>query len=250
MLFLFWYANKLENKSNNQYEQYDQMNALGDDVTESSIRVLAIGFLILTLAMILMPVFGLSDFSMPLIAVAFFIISFACGIANGNGLSKIGKVFNKGALQLAPSSLLILLAMGIKYIIESSGVMDTILFSVSEHLKGAAPISAGFFMYMFVFLLQFFIPSATAKAFLVMPILTPLGDIIGVTRQSVVLAFNFGDGFSHLLYPTNPALLIALSLAAVNFTKWIKWTILIQAVLFVITLIFLFAAIHFKYGPV
>jgi uncharacterized ion transporter superfamily protein YfcC len=83
-----------------------------------------------------------------------------------------------------------------------------------------------------------------------MPILTPIGDILGVTRQSVVLAFNFGDGFSHLLYPTNPALLIALSLTTVSFSKWLKWTIGIQIILFIITLLFLILAIVFKYGPI
>ncbi|WP_088041107.1 YfcC family protein [Bacillus sp. EAC] len=250
--FLVWYAKKLEKRKNASESIKQKSNGEVEkfNVTKNSLIAILSGFIILCLIMIVMPIIGLADYSMPIIAVSFLLISIISGKLNNVSFKRLLSIFGKGAINLSPSAILILLAMGVKYIVETSNVMDSILYSTANALNGQSPYLAGFYMYLIVFALQFFIPSATAKAFLVMPILTPLGDLVGITRQSVVLAFNFGDGFSHVLYPSNPMLLIALSLAAVNYWKWIKWTILLQAVLFVITVVFLFLAIHFNYGPI
>jgi uncharacterized ion transporter superfamily protein YfcC len=97
--------------------------------------------------------------------------------------------------------------------------------------------------------LNFFIGSASAKAFLVMPILAPLSDLVGLTRQVAVTAYCFGDGFSNLLYPTNAVLIIGLSLADIPYPKWIRWTIKIQAIIFLISVLFLMFAIKIRFGP-
>ncbi|MEI8096026.1 MAG: hypothetical protein WCG80_17590 [Spirochaetales bacterium] len=211
---------------------------------------LAIGFGLLLVLMMVFPVIGLSDLSLPVIALGFLVLAFVTALRRGLKVGFVGKVFVGGMGGVAPGLVLILLAMGIKHIIATSHVMDTLLFRTAGLLEGQGPLPAAGAMYLVVFFLQFFIPSATAKAFLVMPLLTPLGDLVGVTRQTVVLAFNFGDGFSHLLYPTNPLLLIALSLANVGLGKWLKWTIGLQAILFVLTFVFLMLAAAFRYGPV
>jgi len=213
-------------------------------------RALVVGFSVLLVLMMVFPLVGLADLSLPVIALGFVVLAAITGLRRGLKLGFVGRVFAHGMGGVAPGLLLILLAMGIKHVIGSSHVMDTLLDRTASLLTGQGPLPAAGAMYLLVFVLQFFIPSATAKAFLVIPLLTPLGDLVGVTRQTVVLAFNFGDGFSHLLYPTNPLLLIALSLADVGLVKWLKWTIGLQIVLFLLTFVFLMLAAAFRYGPV
>ena len=75
-----------------------------------------------------------------------------------------------------------------------------------------------------VLVMNFFIPSGSAKAFMLIPLIVPMAQIFGISAQLCVVAFAFGDGFSNVFYPTNPALLIALGLADVNYSDWFRWS--------------------------
>ncbi len=249
LIFLIRYAKQLERSSppNLMVETGNPPGMPSD--SPAGFWVMGVGFVLLLSVMMLFPFIGLGDYSMPLIALGFFLISLLVGVVNRIPLTKLLNIFFQGVKGIAPSMILIILAMSVKQIIVSGQIMDTLLYRASEQIHNLSPVLTGFAMYLFVFILQFFIPSATAKAFLVIPILTQLGDLISLTRQNVVLAFNFGDGFSHLLYPTNPALLIALSLSTVRFTTWLRWTLVIQAIVFALTMFFLALAIWFGYGP-
>jgi uncharacterized ion transporter superfamily protein YfcC len=110
-------------------------------------------------------------------------------------------------------------------------------------------MAAAFLIYAVTLVMNFFIASASAKAFLMMPILTPLADLVGVTRQTTVLAFDFGDGFSSMMFPTNALLLIALSFSVVGYTKWIAWTWKLQLVILFLTAAFLAFAVKIGFGP-
>ena len=127
--------------------------------------------------------------------------------------------------------------------------MDTILYSASSLISSSNIYAAGIFIFFLVLALNFFIGSATAKAFLVMPIITPLADLVGITRQTSVLAFCFGDGFSNVIFPTNPVLLIALGLTMVSYGKWFRFTYKLQLMLFAVSVIFIMLATGFAYGP-
>jgi uncharacterized ion transporter superfamily protein YfcC len=104
-------------------------------------------------------------------------------------------------------------------------------------------------IYLTTLAMNFFIGSASAKAFLMMPILTPLADLVGITRQTAVLAFDFGDGFSNMVFPTNALLLIALSFSTVGYLKWMRWTWKLQIAILVICAVFLAAAVRIGFGP-
>ncbi|MDR2718229.1 MAG: YfcC family protein, partial [Treponema sp.] len=78
---------------------------------------------------------------------------------------------------------------------------------------------------------------------------TPLADLVGITRQTAVLAFDFGDGFSNMIYPTNALLLIALSFTVAGYTKWMRWTWKLQIVILIITSAFLAFAVKIGFGP-
>jgi hypothetical protein len=98
-------------------------------------------------------------------------------------------------------------------------------------------------------IIEFFVSSGSAKAFLLMPIMIPLADLVGVTRQTAVLAYVFGDGFSNLAYPTNPVLLICLGLTAVTYAKWIRWVMGLWLWVILASLGFLALAVAINYGP-
>jgi uncharacterized ion transporter superfamily protein YfcC len=104
-------------------------------------------------------------------------------------------------------------------------------------------------VYVLALGIEFFIASGSAKAFLMMPILLPLADLVGTTRQTAVLAYIFGDGFSNMAYPTNPVLLIALGLTVVSYPKWLRWTAKLWLWVGLITLAFLAIAVAIHFGP-
>lgn len=191
---------------------------------------------------------GLSDYTMPLIAVLFVAGGLGAGVLAGQGWS-VFKSFGQGVLAILPGALLILMAMSVKFIISMGGIMDTILFYAADAISQTSAAGASLLTYGVVLILNFFIGSATAKAFLVMPLIAPLADLVGITRQVAVLAFAFGDGFSNVLYPTNPILLIALGLTVVSYPKWFRWVIGLQLVILVLTALLVLGAVAIDLGP-
>ncbi len=191
----------------------------------------------------------LSEISLPLVGLLFFIGGIGSGLFSGMGMKKTFSNFLQGSLALAPAIVLILMASSIRFIITQAGILDTILHSLAGLLQGSHAFIAVIIVYLLVLFMELFIGSGSAKAFLIMPLIVPLSDIIGVNRQVMVLAFQFGDGFSNLLYPTNPVLLIGLGLTVVSYTKWFKWVVKLQGAIFLLTLIMLEIAIVTGYGP-
>jgi uncharacterized ion transporter superfamily protein YfcC len=141
------------------------------------------------------------------------------------------------------------MAASVKYIVAQGGIMDTLLHAASTTFVGAGPFVAALLVYLLALGIEFFIGSASAKAFLIMPILLPLADLVGVTRQVAVTAYCFGDGFSNLAYPTNPVLLIVLGLTAISYGQWIRWTWKLWAAVVALSLAFLWLASTIGYGP-
>ncbi len=192
---------------------------------------------------------GISDIALPLVGLVFFIGGVGAGLFSGIGAKKTFSIFLKGALDIAPAILLILMASSIKYIITNGSVMDTILHYMAQVVENSNPYVAVAVLFGVVTIMNFFIGSGSAKAFLIMPLVVPLADIIGVNRQIMVLAFQFGDGFSNVFYPTNPVLLISLGLASLSYTKWFKWVWKIELVVLAVSILFLEIAVLIGYGP-
>ncbi len=183
----------------------------------------------------------LSDISFPLIALLFLSGSMVSALmARVMPVKDMGKALGAGLLGVAPAILLILMAMSIKQIVVRGGVMDTILFAAVSRLSGMSAALAIVWIWLLILLLNFFIGSGSAKAFLVLPILLPLVDVIGLSRQLAVQAFIFGDGFSNLLYPTNAALMIGLGFSPVGYTKWLRWELPLQIGLALLSLAWLY----------
>jgi uncharacterized ion transporter superfamily protein YfcC len=192
---------------------------------------------------------AVSDYSLPLVGILFLVGGLGAGLLSGTRAGAVWRAAGQGILGIAPGIPLILMAASIKYIVAAGGIMDTVLHSASLRFAGATPFTAVTLMYGLALLIEFFVASGSAKAFLLIPILMPLADLVGVTRQAGVTAYCFGDGFSNLAYPTNPVLLICLGLTAVSYPVWLKWTAKLWAGILVVTLLFLGLAVAIHYGP-
>lgn len=166
---------------------------------------------------------ALQDYTMIIVAVMFLIAGVVSCLAAGMNPSALLRAAGTGVVSILPAVLMILMASSIKYTLEEGRVLDTILHSAVQ-LAGTMPKwSVVLFIYLIVLVMNFFISSGSAKAFMLIPLIIPLAQIFDISLQLCVLAFAFGDGFSNVFYPTNAALLISLGLADVNYGDWFKW---------------------------
>ncbi|MBU0970476.1 MAG: hypothetical protein KKC20_07505 [Proteobacteria bacterium] len=190
-----------------------------------------------------------SDAAFPTVALLFLLGGAGAGRIVGYQWTALFKVLGQGASNMLPGIVLILMAMSVPHIMTRGHVMDTILFYASQAIEGTNPYQAGFYIYLLTLALNFFISSASAKAFLVMPIIAPLADLVGLTRQTAVFAFDMGDGFSNMVFPTNALLLIGLSFTVVSYPRWMRWTWKMQVGIAFLSMVFLMAAVGFRFGP-
>ncbi len=205
---------------------------------------------LITLLLVVGPfVPALSAIALPLVGLFFLIGGTGAALLSGVGRRTVWRAVGQGLVGIAPSIPLILMAASIKHIVAQGGILDTLLHSASGAFAGVGSFPATILIYFLALFIEFFVASGSAKAFLLMPILLPLGDLVGVTRQVTVTAYCFGDGFSNLAYPTNPVLLITLGLTVVGYPTWIRWTARLWAGVLVITFIFLGIGVAIGYGP-
>ncbi|MDI9472900.1 MAG: YfcC family protein [Tissierellia bacterium] len=207
--------------------------------------------LLLMLALMVASVFIdlLSLLLLPVIAVMFLITGILCGVVSRYNPGGVRKDVIQGILSVAPAIVLILLAMSVKYVITEAQVIDTILYYSYSLMQRLHPLSALLLLFALVLVLEFFISSGSAKALLIMPLAIPLSDLLGITRQSAVQAYLFGDGFSNVFYPTNAALLIALGFAGVSYGKYMRWSFSLQLAITVLSVGWLVVAHLIGYGP-
>ena len=144
--------------------------------------------------------------------------------SSGSRLWKMAITFKDGVMSVLPGVLLILMANSIRFTLMEGNILDVILNGAISLASGMPRWGVILFIYGMVLFLNFFIPSGSAKAFLLMPLIVPLAEAFGISAQLCVLAFVFGDGFSNVFYPTNPVLLISIGLANVSYSTWAKWS--------------------------
>lgn len=167
---------------------------------------------------------ALQDYTMIIVAVVFLVAGIISVLLAGMSSKELGSTFVSGAVSIFPAVFMILMANSIKYTLTEANILDTILYnivSIAETLPKGIVI---LFIYLIVLIMNFFISSGSAKAFLLMPLIVPIAQLFGISAQLCVMAFAFGDGFSNVFYPTNPVLLISLGLADVNYIQWAKWS--------------------------
>ena len=165
----------------------------------------------------------LQDYTMIIVAVMFLVGGISATLLSGMSGKVLGKTFCSGVVQMLPAVLMILMASSIRYTLEEAKVLDSILHGAVGLAQALPKWAVVEFIYLLVLGMNFFIPSGSAKAFMLIPLIVPMAQVFGISAQLCILAFAFGDGFSNVFYPTNPALLIALGLADVSYGDWFKW---------------------------
>jgi uncharacterized ion transporter superfamily protein YfcC len=157
-------------------------------------------------------------------------LGLTAGIIGRLGADGMAKQFASGAAALATVALLVGFARGIGVILEDGHVLHTIVHGISLPLQQVGPELSAVGMMLVQSVINLFVPSGSGQAFVTMPIMAPVGDIVGVSRQVAVLAFQFGDGFSNILIPTNVVLMAILGVVGIPYDRWFRfaWPLLVK----------------------
>ncbi|HFL1563946.1 putative basic amino acid antiporter YfcC [Salmonella enterica] len=182
----------------------------------------------------------------PEIASQFFTMGVVIGLIgvifrlNGMTVNVMASSFTEGARMMIAPALLVGFAKGILLLVGNGeagepSVLNTLLNSIAHGISGLNNAIAAWFMLLFQAVFNFFVTSGSGQAALTMPLLAPLGDLVGVNRQVTVLAFQFGDGFSHIIYPTSASLMATLGVCRVDFRNWLKVGASLLGLLFIMS---------------
>lgn len=188
----------------------------------NSARMYILNLLMFTIIFLVVGAMGYGWYLSEICAL-FMALAIAAGFSAGYTADKIAKEFIAGAKDIFSAALIIGFAAGIIVILKNGQVIDTMLASMASALEGSGRVGALGSMYGIQTFINLFIPSASAKAAVTMPIMAPFSDMIGVSRQATVLAFQFGDGFTNMITPCSGVLMAVLSVAKIPYEKWVKW---------------------------
>lgn len=164
--------------------------------------------------------------NLPLVgmAILFTVGGISAGYIAGIRGKALGGGFLEGVKTIAPCLPMIWAILSITYVLQEGNIIHTILYHVYNLTSSMSKTGALFAIFLFVVALEFIVGSGTAKAFLIMPIVLPLADLLGLTRQSIVLAFTMGDGFCNILYPTSGIMVIAIGMVGISYGKYLRWS--------------------------
>lgn len=185
--------------------------------------------------------------SMGCMAIFFPVGGLIAGHVSGLRGKNLFKAFGEGIKTIVPVIPLIVFILAISYVLDEGMIMHTILNSLSNALSGISPYGVILLMFVFIALLEFFIGSGTAKAFLIVPLMAILCDLLGVTRQSMVVTFCLADGFTNMLYPTSGMMIIAIGMVGVSYKSWLKWSAKLFLIEGVISVAFMLLCVAINY---
>ena len=190
---------------------------------------------------------AISGLAIPILAASFLIFGLIAGQIVCRNFRKVLSYFLQGAVAMLPAVAMIALASSVKLVMVESNIIDTVMNAVLQLLVGKGNFVTILLIYALILFLQLFIGSASAKIFLVMPIVLPITNALGISPTLVILTYCMADGFTDVILPTNPVLLIGLSMANVSYWKWLKWTWKIQVLLFAVSVTVLYFGVLIGY---
>ena len=181
-------------------------------------------------------------FWIPEIAAVFLITGVFSAIVGGLKADEMAESFIAGAKDMIGAAMVIGFARAIVIIAENAQIIDTILYGLSSFIGKLPSLLAACVMLPVQMFINFFVISGSGQAALTMPILAPLGDLLEISRQTTVLIFQLGDGFSNAIFPTSGVLMACLGMAGIPYSKWFKWIMPLQIILFALGIIFITCA--------
>jgi uncharacterized ion transporter superfamily protein YfcC len=210
-----------------------------------SVHFFVLLILLITILFLITGVMGYGWYIME-IATLFFAMGLAAGISMNYSANKITKLFLEGIKDIQSAAIIVGLAGGIIIILNNGKIIDTMLFKLSESISGMGRMAAISMMYVVQTLINLVMPSGSAKAALTMPMMSQFSDLIGVSRQATVMAYQFGDGFTNMITPTSGVLLGVLSVARIPYDKWFRWVLPLIIILTVIGFILLIPTVYIR----
>ncbi|MBQ6077381.1 MAG: hypothetical protein IJK88_04660 [Clostridia bacterium] len=214
---------------------------------ERRTRIVYVVFLLLCLALIIAcsAVSALRDYTVVVLIAYFLIFGPVAGLISSRDAKAVFKSFGSGVVGALPTIVFIALASSIKYIFDEGAIMPTIVHSINTLVAGHSPFVVALVLYAIILVLEFFISSSTAKAILVMGMLAVVS--VPLSKQMLVLIYTFADGYTNVLFPTSPVLLISLSMIGVDYFKWVKKSVPLFVANLALVVLFLAIGIAFGY---
>ena len=183
------------------------------------------------------------------LAALFLVVGILAGVCGGLTPNQIVDEFLKGCNNLLFANMMIGLCSATTIIMTNANIMDTIINVLAQTLVGLPPMLTACAMFVVQDLINLLVPSGSGQAAITMPIMAPLADLIGVTRQTAVLAFQFGDSFTNVITPTGGTIMAALAMAKVPYSKWFKYLIPLFFLWWLVAFALLIYATISGYGP-
>ncbi len=225
--FVLWYAHRVKVKPERSpvHKLDDYWRQRVESTQQSSLTIRQGIILVILLLTIVALVVGVLEFGWYIaeISALFLAMGIFSGIVDKQGADDIAKLFLAGCKDILSAALVVGLASGIIFILKDGHIIDTILYGLTRSLSQLGEVASLGVMYVFQTLLNIVMPSGSAKAALTMPIMAQFADLMDISRQTTVLAFQFGDGFTNMLTPTSGVLIGVLGIARIPYGTWLKW---------------------------
>lgn len=253
-IYIIWYAKKIKaNPESSVVYEMEQENKKIEVSEKQHDKIEGRHYLVLliVIACFVLLVYGSQNWKWKLQenAAMFIWMGVLSGFAYGFGPSKIAEEFTKGAKKLVYGALMIGMANGISLILTDGKILDTtvqylggLLVTLPSYLQAAG-------MFLMQLLINGLITSGSGQAAATMPIMLPVADIIGITKQTTVLAFNFGDGLSNYILPTSSALMGFIAMVGISYSNWMKFMWKLFLIWIVVGAILVIVANSINYGP-
>ena len=247
-LFLMWYGRRIKrNPELSPVYEIDQarresQELVNEDVKFTGRHKLILLSIVVCLIGIIVGVLKFG-FAIPEISALFLATGVVAGLIGKLSLDEMATSFVNGAKDMIGAAIVVGFARGIVILAQDGQIIDTLLYQLSNFIGQLPSLIAGYVMFFVQMFINFFISSGSGQAALTMPIMAPLGELVGITPQTSILIFQFGDGFSNAMFPTSRVLMACLGVAGIPWSKWIKWILPLQLIFAAIALIFITIAI-------
>ena len=185
----------------------------------------------------------------PELSATFLFIGILSGLIGNLGVNGVAEAFVEGAKDMVYGALIIGIASAVLVIMENSSIIDTVIYNLSLLLEGYSTMLSGIGMFIVQSILEFFVPSGSAQAAVSMPIMAPLADVLGLTRQTAVLAFHLGDSLLNVISPTSGYFMAALAIGGIKWNDWVKWFWPLFIIWNIVAIVFIVIAVLIGYGP-
>jgi uncharacterized ion transporter superfamily protein YfcC len=219
-----------------------------DQYTMSTKDILVVGSFVMGILVILYGVFTHHWFINQISAI-FCILVVVIGLINRNSAEEFGTTILNSVAVVAPGAFMVGLATSIKVALDMGHISDTIAFHLSQSLMEFPLSVSAVGMSLAQVMMNFFIPSGSGQALATLPVMIPVGEVLGMTRQSTILAFQVGDGVSNIVNPSQGGIIAMLAMCRIPFDRWLRFIFPLFFIILILALIFVAISVPLKYGP-